>query len=409
MGESRISGVTRLLMGFGLLTVVGCGGVADTDDEALASSLDALRFHHATTPRWARVALRAGAERLCDLQADRTEDNAGNGLDDADPEDGGWDWLLPLDATEHLPGDSPENLYGATALGLWAARQALGFDARYVTAQRDAASGAALRPEVDSPPDFVYLVLLAEQTRDRSYAELARARYDARRALAGSATAYATSILEQRHENNADGLIAYDLTWLALGARALAAAFPRQGYGRDADDIASVVAADLGGSPGYFDRNDPTERYYTQGLAWSLVALANAPGDASALRGEVTGALLALATDDGGWGWSGDYPAADLQATAHVVQAFALTRRHPPVAAQRAARWLAAAQLASGGFAYVPGQGAPLLDAEILLALRLIGDGRHANSFIPRGPIAFRRNGLGEAGSAPGPSLSSPL
>ena len=35
-----------------------------------------------------------GGHRLCDLQADITEDNAGNGLSDNDPDDGGWDWYL---------------------------------------------------------------------------------------------------------------------------------------------------------------------------------------------------------------------------------------------------------------------------------------------------------------------------
>ena len=40
------------------------------------------------------AALKQGADRLLALQADITEDNAGNGDPDADPEDGGWGWAI---------------------------------------------------------------------------------------------------------------------------------------------------------------------------------------------------------------------------------------------------------------------------------------------------------------------------
>jgi hypothetical protein len=50
---------------------------------------------------------------------------------------------------------------------------------------------------VDSPPDFVYLVLLSDLTEDAGFSQLARARYDAKLAAqvarAPSASAFAIS------------------------------------------------------------------------------------------------------------------------------------------------------------------------------------------------------------------------
>jgi len=67
-----------------------------------------------------------GADRLAALQSDVTEDNAGNGLADLDPEDAGWDWDVISQSfwvgndcmTTIGANQSCQNLYGVTAMGL---------------------------------------------------------------------------------------------------------------------------------------------------------------------------------------------------------------------------------------------------------------------------------------------------
>jgi hypothetical protein len=66
-----------------------------------------------------KAAALAGADYLRYMQADVTEDNAGNGDPDQDLEDAGWDWSPT--AFEHSAGNSPSNVHGVTALGLYEA------------------------------------------------------------------------------------------------------------------------------------------------------------------------------------------------------------------------------------------------------------------------------------------------
>ncbi len=389
---------------------LGCAGsdAGEDDAEVTISPLGAFRRHD-PTPHWARVPMRAAAARLCDLQADRTADNAHNGLDDTDPDDGGWDWLLTPTLTGHSTGMSPENLYGATALGLWSAREVPGDRARYWTAELDAAAGALDRAEVDSPPDFVHWVLLGERSHRSVYARLARERYELRRTAVGSARAYAESIRDSRHRGNNDGLIAYDLAWLALAATALDAAFPRAGFDDDAKAIAQVVIDDLAGTPGYFDETDANERYYVQGLAWSLVALNQAARPPRSVRSELRTRLLELQTADGAWGWNGVYTAPDLQSTAHAVQALSLTQHRSSAAARRAARWLVTQQQPSGGFLYTATQESPLLDADVLLAWRLVTDPDSADTLSDGDSVRAVRAALSVTSDAAPAPLASPF
>lgn len=382
-------------LGMTCAAVIGCGATdvanSESEVETSAATFEALRGHRERPP-WIEQALRAGANRLCDLQADHSRDNARNGLDDEDPDDGGWDWLIPVSSAAHTAEISPENLYGGTALALWATREALGFRWRWATGESDAAQGMAARGDVDSPPDIVYLVALSAQTHRRTFSELARIRYEAR--VHGDATAHGATIRDGRHRDGHDGLIAYDLAWLSLAASALHAAFPGAGYERDAAAFAQVVVDDLAGTPGYFDAADSNENFYVQGLAWSLVALTDAASDTRALRRALRAQLLAFQNEDGGWGWSSQYLLSDAQATAHTVQALSLTERHPSTAAYRGARWLASEQLPSGGFAYTADRESPLLDADILLALYLLGDGHHSREIVPSDGVSARRSAL---------------
>jgi hypothetical protein len=145
---------------------------------------------------------------------------------------------------------------------------------------------------------------------------------------------------------------------------------------------------------GYFELDDTSERYYVQGLAWSLVAVAEAPQRKRALQRELRERLLAFQTDEGGFSWNADYPAPDLQSTAHAVRALSLTERRAELAAFRGARWIARQQLDNGGFPYTTAQEGPLLDGEILLALYLLGTS-HGSSDVPgTDAIAARRSAV---------------
>jgi hypothetical protein len=93
----------------------------DRDDRDDHCDRDDHRDHRDHGSRAIRAALRRGADRLAALQADTIGDNAGNGVTDTDPDDGGWDFIIAPSATSHTPSASPTNLYGETALGAWAA------------------------------------------------------------------------------------------------------------------------------------------------------------------------------------------------------------------------------------------------------------------------------------------------
>jgi hypothetical protein len=363
------------------LVVAACAGdedMSETDDAGeVVSSIELLRGdghghgHGHGTPAL-RKALRKGASRISDLQADSIGDNARNGLTDADPDDGGWDYKLPAAATTHTPTASPTNLFGATALGAWAAIRAGATGPRSLTTLLDAAVGMQGDPDIDSAPDFVFGVLLAELTENDGFAELARQRYDAKRAAYGGAIGLGTLIRDSRHAGGNDGLIAYDLGWMLLGAAALDDAFPGAGYRADATTYARIVLDDLTSASPRFDIGDAHEKYYVTGLAWSMVAAAWL--DARDTLREVRARLLDEQRGDGAWGWSADQPAPDLQSTAHALQTLALSGRlhgRTDKAARRAARWLLAEQASSGGWVDAGNLELPLVDAEILLGLVL--------------------------------------
>jgi hypothetical protein len=324
-------------------------------------------------PKAIQASLRAGSIRLSELQADRIGDNARNGLDDTDPDDGGWDFTLSPDAPSHSPTASPKNLYGATALGVWAAVRAGADTPRFRTTLLGAGLGAQEDPEIDSPTDLVFLPLLGELQDDDGFAQLARARYDARVRTVGSAQAIGERTRDARHAGNADGLIMYDLAWWHLGAAALDAAFPGGTYAADAATFATLAVNDLTSATPLFDVTNTGEQYYVQGLAWGLLLLsrANAP---QALIASVQKRLLDAQTDSGAWGWNGVSTAANVQATAHAVQALSLLEtagQKPTRAASKGTSWLTSVQNPSGGWPYTSTLESPLLDGEVLLAVYL--------------------------------------
>jgi hypothetical protein len=266
---------------------------------------------------------------------------------------------------------------------------------------------------VDSPPDFVYLVLLSDLTEDAGFSQLARARYDAKLAGTGGARALGERVRDQRHAQGNDGLIAYDLAWLSLDASALDAAFPAAGYDADAKAYTEVVVQDLLAGVPSFDYRDAKEAFYTQGLAWSLLAVVHS-NTAPRLRGELRELLLDAQLASGAWGWNAAYPSANLQATAEVAQALALTQGARPStrrAEKRASNWLISQQAANGGYLYTAALESPPLDAEIALALFLTGTSAGARDGLTAEGVATATQPLSAepAANGDGPPLSQPL
>jgi hypothetical protein len=368
-------------MFFGTLWLMACE--ANTPrNEALASTSAPLLVahplgqvpHRPAIPIAIRAQLRAAALRLTDLQADQIGDNAGNGLDDSDPDDGGWDWTLPVDAASHSSAASPDNLYGAVGLGALATLRAGVDTPRLRSALLDAGLGMQHNAEIDSAPDMVYLTLLAEVSDNPGFSELARARYDALCAAAGGAQAVGERERDERHAAGEDGLIAYDLAWRTLGAAALDAVFSGAGYDADADSFAQLVVADLSSASPLFDSSDAQENFYVHGLAWSLVALSRTGDPLAATRTR----LLEVQHADGAWPWNAAYPDDNIQATAHATAALALASGSGLsgwTAALRGAGWLLRQQAADGGWKLPSGLENPQVDADAMLAIYLVASG----------------------------------
>lgn len=307
-----------------------------------------------------------GQDRLCRLQADIIGDGAINGLDDDDPDDGGWDFTLDTDATEHSTSASPQNTYGSTALALLVRGAA---NPRSLGCAVDAALGMQARPEVDSPPDFVFWVILGDLLKNPGFAELAAARYDAKVAAEGGAQALGESIQELRHNAGDDGLIPYDLAWLTFAALGLDTALPTEGYGADAEIYAGLIESDLLSPTPLFDPNDGTESFYTDGLSWSLLAL-HAMDLQKGLQKQLKDLLLSVQLPNGAFGFNQDFPDPDLQATAGALLALKLAGGSVARPARLAAiGYLVDQQTADGGWDYAPGFESTQANADVLFAL----------------------------------------
>jgi hypothetical protein len=216
------------------------------------------------------------------------------------------------------------------------------------------------------------LPLLGELTDDAGFAELARARYDAKLTAASGAQALAEQDRDARHASGLDGLTLYDLAWYTLGAESLDAAFPGSGYDADANTFASVASDTVTSAPPLFDIDDASQQNYVQGLAWALVVLTHT-GAPAALIAQVRSHLRDFQGSDGAWGYNAATPSDDLQSTAHAVEALSLVGGDARARAQarRGARWLSTKQAANGGWEYAAGFESSLVDAEVMLALYL--------------------------------------
>lgn len=270
MSAARFSLVAALVPAIFMVTPAQAATPAQPFDESASLAAESLKHDDVTAPysffRSVTAAdlftsMVSGADYLQAMQADITEDNAGNGLDGAgespdDPDDGGWDWVLttPPDPVSHSTGASPKNLYGVSALGLYYA-YLMTSDAGYLTAMKDAADAAVADAGIRSASDLVFLQLYDDlpSVSGTTYADAAKTKYDGRIATYGSADSLAKYIRDVRAgQGYENGIIPWDVGTFALAAAMLDDRYG--GYASDADDIAEVLWQDsFNSSPGYFD------------------------------------------------------------------------------------------------------------------------------------------------------------
>jgi len=354
----------------------------------------------ATLPLVAQEYNDLAANRLVNLQADITEDNAGNGDPDQDLEDGGWDWQIAPTAIEHSSSPSPTNLFGIIGHGLRLSRMASGGSvstdnvdlgvtgldffftndnpfppnigpSRFTTALLDAARGMSSDPEIDSACDIVFLVELDGDSPGLGLADLARTRYDDKIAAYGSALLLGEAIRDFRGGIGQDGFIAYDIDWHVQAAQALDGAFPSQGYDIDATTFAQVIADDINNPSGYFDADNTWEYAYTIGAACSAAAL-NRTGIEQTLMQGLYDSLITMQKATGAFKWNSGSTLSNLQATAYAVFALALNLQPGSQAsAQDAVDWLLTKQQANGGWISSSTE-LPTINSEILIAFHLV-------------------------------------
>jgi hypothetical protein len=198
----------------------------------------------------------AGANYLRYMQADFTEDNAGNGFaSDADPDDGGYGWVTT--AFENT-GATYGNVWGITANGLYQSYLLEANSLIYI-AMRDAANGlaAATPADVTSAPNITFLLNFAslpeviagtdpDALTPAAYKAAAVAiwTYDVNNLGTGTATSLGQYGIDGRQPNYPNGLIAWDLAHWVDALMLLHANFPSDGYDGFAAEIADVSHTD---------------------------------------------------------------------------------------------------------------------------------------------------------------------
>ena len=95
-----------LILGFsGVALATGPVASPETISKSLRSTIPAINDKALSDPTDLKAAAIAAADYVRYMQADFTEDNAGNGFaPDPDPNDAGWDWVLT--PFEHSTGTS---------------------------------------------------------------------------------------------------------------------------------------------------------------------------------------------------------------------------------------------------------------------------------------------------------------
>jgi len=340
-----------------------------------------------------KAAAMAAADYVRYMQADITEDNAGNGDPDQDLEDAGWHWVGS--AFEHDANASPANLYGVTANGMLQV-YAFNPDPALMTAMQDAADYMVSTgpSSIRSSADINFLLNFAALPGVATpgiYQAGAEAIWIYRLANygIGTATSFAEYIRDLRGISHGypNGIIPWDISTYATAVMGLDAVFPGNGYGAQAVEIAEVLYQDsFALAPGFFDfasrckGDDPT--YANTDFYWYSLGIGGLI-EAFAVTGTHTAEIPALELlflecqyDDGAFGFQYGAPIAyddrDWQASAYA--AFTLDQFLPTTgsnlaALQEAGIWLASTQDPSGAFVYTSGNHYPEVVGECAAAM----------------------------------------
>jgi len=324
-----------------------------------------------------------GGNRLVDLQADVTADNAHNGAegseDPDDPDDGGWDWSLTPETPSHSSSPSPTNTYGATVFG-----PSLGFlkganDPRILIGLLDAFHGMEADPTINSGPDPAFLVQLYKITKDPHYGDLAKqVWYSALNDIGGDPfdpRATAEVIRDARLGQGIPAIYPWDVGLFIMSAMVLEKAYKNNEFKPQAIAMANVVMEDLVSADPVFDRTDSMQWFYDIGLIGSVMCL-KLTNVLPSLAIEIRDMVIDRQNEDGSWGWSDEYPQADYQSTAYAVLALFLYRAHPESADARQAgsNFIASTQMENGGWdLYLDGtEENAEADGECILAIALV-------------------------------------
>ncbi|MCK5125746.1 MAG: right-handed parallel beta-helix repeat-containing protein [candidate division Zixibacteria bacterium] len=333
------------------------------------------------------------ADYLRGMQADVTEDNAGNGVEGIDetpddPDDGGWDWVLtsPPAPFSHSTANSPENITGATALGLYYAYLETG-EYSYLIAMKDAAFNMhADHTQYRSASNITFLILCDDlpEITGVAYADSAKAKFDDRIAEHGSGTGLAEYIRDARAASYPNGIIAWDIGLFVEAAIMLDSHYPTDtlDYMQIAIDMTEVIWQDsFNDNPGHFDVVDDAgydAGYGDVNFYWfnlGVTGLINSFNGTDTHTAEIPGLITTLLEGQASNGsfsyqYGGNTADAGWQSTAYTVMCLAaLDQPLYQAEINRAAYWLSATQDTSGGFVYSDGTHYPEIAGECASAL----------------------------------------
>ncbi len=371
---------TKLMIA--LMVTLVCGISASADLRPIASrDIDGPVASEAAIPAGSFItgvnyatALQDGADYLQGMQADITEDNAGNGDPDSpdDPDDGGWDWVSTI--FSHSINASSTNLYGATAQGLYYAYLDSA-DAEHLVALTDAATFMAADAGIRSAADLIFLMNYAALVSDTSFADAAQTKYDARITTYGTAQALAEYIRDVRaSQGYENGIIAWDIGAWARAAGMLHVLYPGNGYDTDAVAIAEVIYQDsFMDNPGYFDIVDdagwdPT--YSDYNFYWynlGITGLIDAFDAAGTHTAEIPGLVAILmegqcASGGMSFSYGGNTDDEDWQSSGYAMMTLGRLddlRASWQPAINLMGDWIVATQDGSGGWVYGSGNHYP--------------------------------------------------
>ena len=338
-----------------------------------------------------KAAAMAGADYIRYMQADVTEDNAGNGNPDQDLEDAGWDWVLA--PFEHSASASSLNLYGVCVNAAYQAYLIDPLPALFTTMQDAADYIVSAGPNnIRSAADMVFLLdfaTLPAVTTPLTYQNGAAAIWARHMNVYTDATTFAAYIRDARGNGGwPNGIIPWDLAPYVTSLMRLEALFPGNDYASDAAEIVEVLYDDsYNGNPGFFEPFETSTQGWDSGWAnnkfWfypggvtGLINAFQATGLHTAEIPALETALLECQYDDGAfsyqYGAETSFDDRDWQTTAYAIFTMWDHMAHTSTNLTSifdAATWLASTQDASGGWVYGSGNHYPEIGGEAAAAV----------------------------------------